>query len=69
MQCCLCNQASPPSRVEEFLYKGKVAGLAHFHISTPLYYLGVKRNQFFKFRPEPDLTGTGKKFRPEPELI
>jgi hypothetical protein len=31
--------------------------------------LGVHRNQFFKFRPEPDPTGTEKKFRPEPELI
>jgi hypothetical protein len=27
--------------------------------------LGVHRNQFFKFRPEPDLAGPGKKFRPE----
>ena len=27
--------------------------------------LGVHRNQFFKFRPEPDRTGTRKKFRPE----
>jgi hypothetical protein len=32
-------------------------------------WLGVHRNQFFEFRPEPDPTGTGKKFRPEPELI
>jgi hypothetical protein len=28
-------------------------------------HLGVHRNQYFKFRPEPDLTGTRKKFRPE----
>jgi hypothetical protein len=27
--------------------------------------LGVHRNQFFKFRPEPDPIGTRKKFRPE----
>ena len=27
--------------------------------------VGVHWNQFFKFRPEPDPTGTGKKFRPE----
>ena len=27
--------------------------------------VGVHRNQFFKFRPEPDPTGTGKKFWPE----
>ena len=32
---------------------------------TSLQYLGVHRNQFFKFWPEPDPTGTGKKFRPE----
>ena len=30
-----------------------------------LPFLGVHRNQFFEFRPEPDPTGTGKKFRPE----
>jgi hypothetical protein len=32
---------------------------------TDVQLLGVHRNQFFKFRPEPDPTGTGKKFRPE----
>ena len=26
-------------------------------------FVAVHRNQFFKFRPEPDLAGTGKKFR------
>jgi hypothetical protein len=28
-------------------------------------FIGVHRNQFFKFRPEPDLAGPGKKFLPE----
>ena len=30
--------------------------------------IGVHRNQYFKFRPEPELAGTSKKIRPEPEL-
>jgi hypothetical protein len=29
------------------------------------FFVGVHWNQFFKFRPEPDLAGTGEKFRPE----
>ena len=28
-------------------------------------FVGVHRNQYFKIRPEPDLTGTGKEIRPE----
>ena len=40
-------------------------------LSTPAcktkicYSVGVHRNPVFKFRPEPDPAGTGKKFPPE----
>jgi hypothetical protein len=33
--------------------------------STHPPQLGVHQNQYFKIRPEPDLTGTGKEIRPE----
>ena len=32
------------------------------------WVVGVHRNRYCKFRPEPELAGTREKFRPEPEL-
>ncbi len=47
---------------------GNALHAPYFSIYNTLFntsLLGVHRNQYFKIRPEPDLTGTGKEIRPE----
>ena len=54
--CQICTQTNGSSKL-------------YFLCPKSSWWLGVHQDQFFKFRPELDLAGTGKKFRMEPELI